>query len=109
MKYDGGAGWSTHSGVNEVGWYLGKAAGDKLEKPPGTIGHRIGRGGFEDFEACVEANRQTEPVELEFEGGKLGIWLFDRPYRDNIAGPDGRNPAWRLDRVGDCSPVAAPR
>jgi hypothetical protein len=52
---------------------------------------------------CVAANLALEPVELEFAGGRLGVWLQDSPYSDNLAGVDGRNPSWSLTLLGDCA------
>ena len=59
---------------------------------PGTIGIST----FTDFEACVAANAVLAPIDFEFGGGKLGVWLADNNYGDNVAGLDGRNPIWKL-------------
>jgi hypothetical protein len=49
------------------------------------------------------------PEEFQFDGGKLGVWLNDNPYLDNVAGDDGGNPKWQLTLLGTCPPYLAPR
>jgi hypothetical protein len=63
---------------------------------PGTVGFMVGAGGFSTFGTCVAENRTRAPIEFAFGGGRLGVWLADEPYRDNLSGEDGRNPTWRL-------------
>jgi hypothetical protein len=104
MKYDASEGWATQPGVPDKGWFLVGEAGERLHALPGTMGHELGQGGFDDFEACVRANRETAPIEIEHSGGPLGLWLSDAPYDDNAAGLDGRNHTWRLERMDDCQP-----
>ena len=60
--------------------------------PPGSVGFLVSNGGFATFEECVAANRALPPSEFEFSGGKLGVWLQDSPYSDNLAGLDERTP-----------------
>jgi hypothetical protein len=43
-------------------------------------------------------------VEFDFDGGPLGVWLNDTPYLDNVAGDNGRNPAWSLVFLQACPP-----
>lgn len=64
--------------------------------PPGTVGYLVGQGAFATFDACVQANLQQAPVDFDFAGGTLGVWLEDGPYSDNVAGPGGRAPSWSL-------------
>lgn len=42
------------------------------------------------------------PVDFDFAGGKLGVWLLDSNYGDNLAGEGDRNPKWKLTLLGDC-------
>jgi hypothetical protein len=43
------------------------------------------------------------PIEFDFEGGPLGIWLADSNYGDNLSGVGGRNPSWKLTLLsGSC-------
>jgi hypothetical protein len=70
---------------------------------PGTVGHTDKAGAYADFEECVAANQQLDPVEFEFEGGLLGVWLLDSRYEDNVGGPDGRAPSWQLTRLDSCT------
>jgi hypothetical protein len=50
----------------------------------------------------VTANQALPPLDFEFDGGVLGVWLQDSPYSDNLAGENGKNPAWTLSRQGAC-------
>jgi hypothetical protein len=64
--------------------------------PPGTTGRVPGAGAYASFDDCVLANRALPPVEFEFEGGTVGVWLNDTPYTDNVFGRDSRSPTWSL-------------
>lgn len=98
MKYAGYLPWSVNGRKSGPGWFLGKERGDELVRLPGTV---IGDG-FPDFSACERANKALPPVEFEFGGGKLGAWLSDRPYSDNLPGEEGRNPRWTLTLLDAC-------
>jgi hypothetical protein len=88
---------------NPLGWYLvGATTNDRVAHLPGTVGYAAGSGAYADFEACVAANKALPSVEFDFAGGKLGVWLLDSPYSDNMAGVDGRNPKWQIVRLGSC-------
>lgn len=50
-------------------------------------------GTFATFDDCVDANTAVPPVDFDFDGGPLGLWLSDYPYDDNTPGVNGRNPA----------------
>lgn len=69
---------------------------------PGNVGVFAGSGAYAEFEDCVTASKLLPPVTYEHPGGKLGIWLQDSNYPDNVAGLDGRNPKWSLKRLGAC-------
>jgi len=66
------------------------------------VGYAVSNGAHAEFEDCVEANLPLDAIEFDFEGGPLGIWLADSNYPDNVAGEDGRNPIWQLERLGGC-------
>jgi hypothetical protein len=102
MKYSSAQDWAIHAYADgSIAWWLGKTSGDKLVMLPGTIGIYEGQGGYSEFNACVAANQPLQPVEFDFEGGVLGIWLADSNYGDNLSGVDGRNPSWKLTLLGD--------
>lgn len=108
MKYSGSQGWAVHAHADDdpagrdAFRVVGAGTGARIVTPPGTVGFLVGRGGFSNFEDCVAANRTLQPVEFDFAGGELGIWLEDEPYDDNIAGPGGRSPRWQLTAPGSC-------
>jgi hypothetical protein len=103
MKYSAGQDWALHAYTDgSIAWYLGAATGDQAVRLPGTYGIFEGSGGYADFEACVAANLPLEPVEFDFAGGQLGVWVADSNYVDNVPGTDNRNPKWRLERLGAC-------
>jgi hypothetical protein len=104
MKYASPQGWTVHAiGGGFFQWFVGTSAGDTLRTPPGTVGHVVGQGGFADFADCVAANAALPPVEFDFAGGPLGVWLADSPVSDNVTGEDGRNPRWSLSAIGGCA------
>lgn len=58
-----------------------------------------------DYTACVAANKMLAPVEFEYDAGaRLGVQINDNPLGDNVPGPDGGDPTWRLERY---SPTGA--
>jgi hypothetical protein len=107
MKYSGNQGWSVHAyrDGTDAWWLVGETTSDRIVMPPGTVGFLVGAGGFATFDACVAANRNlAAAVEFDFKGGRLGVWLRDDPYVDNIAGENGRNPRWKILFPGGCLP-----
>jgi hypothetical protein len=105
MKYSANQDWAVHAfqDGSDAFWLVGDTTAQRLTIPPGTFGFLVGMGGHASFEECVTANLALEPVEFEFAGGKLGLWLQDSPYSDNLAGVDGSNPTWSLTLLGDCA------
>lgn len=99
MKYGSGQAWAVHAFADgSIGWwFVGESTADRVVMPPGTAGFST----FSTFDECVAANLLLPATELDFAGGKLGVWLADSPYSDNVAGVDNRNPKWNLVRV-DC-------
>jgi len=99
MKYGGGQSWAVHAyGDGSIGWwFVGESTADRVVMPPGTVGFST----YGTFDECVAANLLLPAAEFDFVGGKLGVWLADSPYSDNVAGVDDRNPKWNLVRV-DC-------
>lgn len=103
MKYSSDQGWTIHAYANgSNGWWIGSQSGDKDVMPSGTVGYAVGAGAFGAFADCVNANLALSPVTFDHNGGQLGVWLADSPYSDNVAGESGRNPKWRLIRIGAC-------
>jgi hypothetical protein len=113
MKYASSQAWTIHAygnaGFDHRWWIVGETTSDRKVKTPGTTGIFVGAGGYETFAECVAANLSLSvPVTFEHSGGKLGVWLHDSNYPDNVAGEDGRNPRYRLERLGSCHPEPAP-
>jgi hypothetical protein len=104
MKYSVGQDWSVQAYANgtDAWWLVGDRTSDKIAMPPGTMGFLVGAGGFATFDECVAANQKVAPLEIDFRGGPLGVWLQDDPYVDNVAGENGRSPRWRLVSPGSC-------
>jgi hypothetical protein len=96
MKYSGDQGWTVQAEPGAYGWSLVDANGNPVATPPGTVGYLVGQGAFSDFDDCVAANVMLPPVDFDFAGGTIALWLQDDPYYDNVAGTDGRNPTWSL-------------
>lgn len=104
MKYSGPQDWTVHayaSGTYAT-WWVVDGQLNTVVMPPGTAGFVAGSGAFLNFDDCVAANQALPPLDFGFDGGQLGIKLFDQPYSDNVAGPDGGNPSWLLTRLGAC-------
>lgn len=105
MKYAGTQDWTIHAySDGSVAWWLGATSGDRLVMPSGTVGFWASNGAYSAFADCVAANLLLEPVEFDFAGGQLGLWVADTNYGDNVAGENGRNPTWKLERLGGCAP-----
>ncbi|MBI5546747.1 MAG: hypothetical protein HY901_22925 [Deltaproteobacteria bacterium] len=104
MKYGNGQGWTIHAYSNgSIAWWLvGASTTDMVLMPPGTVGWSPTGGAFNDFDDCVAANLALPPLEFDFAGGPLGVWLRDSPYTDNQSGVDGRNPKWQLTQLSAC-------
>jgi hypothetical protein len=112
MKYSSAQDWAIHAYPNaepDGWWFVGADTTDKVVVPPGTIGFLVSNGGFATFDECVAANLLLPPVDFDFAGGKLGVWLQDSPYSDNAAGVDNRNPKWTLTLLGDCDRIQRPK
>ncbi|HEY0464000.1 MAG TPA: hypothetical protein VGC79_07320, partial [Polyangiaceae bacterium] len=112
MKYSAAQDWALHAyaGAEPDGWwFVGDDQTHKVVVPPGTVGFLLSNGGFSTFAECVAANLALAPIEFDFDGGKLGAWLQDSPYSDNMAGEGDRNPKWKLTLLGDCDLVAWPK
>jgi hypothetical protein len=105
MKYASDQDWTIHAyanGGSAAWWIVGATSSERIVVPPGTVGYSSANGAYATFDACVAANQALPPVEFDFPGGKLGVWLLDTQYTDNLAGVDGRNPKWNLSLLGAC-------
>jgi hypothetical protein len=107
MKYSSAQDWTVNAyqGDPDSWWLIGATTSDRILVPPGTVGYFISNGAFATFDECVAANANIAPIEFQFDGGPIGVWLQDNPYTDNVAGTNGRNPKWDLTLLGDCSSV----
>ena len=107
MKYDWLFNWQVQASWPDAGgggfWFVGDTSSDRIVMAPGVTMS------YADFDACVAANMTAAPEDFDFDGGKLGIWLNDNPYTDNVAGPDGGNPRWQLTLLGACPPNVTPQ
>jgi hypothetical protein len=110
MKFNGGLDWTVNDS-KESGcchwWLIGDDLSDKKFELPGMTGYLSNGRVFATFDDCVRAGKRKATRVFDFAGGKLGIWLQDTPYNDNMVGPDGRNPKWRLVRLSDCADAGA--
>jgi hypothetical protein len=97
MKYSSGQDWTVNAYANGPDTLYVVTANDAAVAPaPGTVGFFANQGAFASFDDCVAANQSDAPLEFDFAGGMLGLWLSDSPYTDNVAGESGRNPTYRL-------------
>lgn len=104
MKFSASLPWSVNNALSTGWWLVGAASDDRVVALPGKADN-IPLLGAATFEECVARNRMLGPKEFDFAGGKLGIWLDDGPYTDNLAGDGGRNPTWQLTLlVNQCPP-----
>lgn len=107
MKYSSSQDWTIHAYADgSIAWWLvGANSSIKYIMPPGTVGYAASNGAFSLFADCVTANLMQPPIDFDFDGGVIGVWLQDSPYSDNLAGENGRNPSWSLTRLGGCGDV----
>jgi hypothetical protein len=98
LKYSSSQGWSVNAyadGPDTL--YVVSSGNAHIAPAPGTVGFFVTNGAFSTFDACVTANVDDDaPLEFDFAGGVLGLWLADSPYGDNVAGVSGRSPTYRL-------------
>ncbi|MCA9596590.1 MAG: hypothetical protein KC776_24910 [Myxococcales bacterium] len=106
VKYATSQPWTVNA-YSETGccqwWMIGDSPADTKFELPGTTGYAVGSGAYANFSECVSASLQSTPIQFQHAGGKLGIWLKDDYYGDNVPGEGGNNPKWKLERVGPCS------
>lgn len=108
MKYSSTQGWTINAyAQNDPGpakwWLIGADQTVMIRVPPGTVGYFTSNGAYATFAECVAANELLPADEFDFAGGKLGIWLQDSNYGDNLAGEGGVNPTWKLEKLGACN------
>lgn len=99
MKYAGDQGWTVNAYAEGTGsdmYSLVDGNHNDVVVPPGTVGFVVGDGAYADFDDCVAANFVLAPIDFDFGGGVLGVWLDDNPYSDNVVGENGRSPTWKL-------------
>jgi len=97
MKYSSSQGWTVNAYANGPDTLYVVGANEAMIAPaPGTVGFLVNQGAFVSFDACVAANQSDAPLEFDWAGGPIGLWLDDSPYTDNVAGQSGRNPTYRL-------------
>jgi hypothetical protein len=94
LMYSFGLGWMVTSSVENGVWLVSRSSNDRVVKAPPTAS--VATAVFAD---CVSAARMSAPVDFDFAGGPLGVWLLDSPYIDNVPGENGRNPTYELERL----------
>jgi len=110
MKYGAPQDWTVNAYAEDAGndhwWLVRNASGTQtVLTPPGTSGYMADAGAYVTFADCVTANLNLDkPIDFDFDGGPLGLFLADSPYTDNVAGDNGRNPKWALTLVGQPCP-----
>jgi hypothetical protein len=105
FKFASDQGWTVHARLdgNFTWWLVDGATSERLEILPGTVGITPGAGAFAEFDDCVAANLLEPELVYEHDGGPLSVLLTDSNFSDNVAGVDGRNPAWEF-IYDDCAP-----
>jgi hypothetical protein len=80
-------------------WLVGDDTSMRIVELPGgvsddVLGAPVAR--------CPVPGAPFAPVDFDFGGGKLGVWLSDAVAADNVNGDGagGRSPTWRLTRLG---------
>jgi hypothetical protein len=114
----GGYFWTINVG-NSVGYpafceLVGGSTTDVIDDLPGTISSDMVPGAigmptegakYTTVAACVAANRAMDaPLDFDFAGGKLGLFMDDALPGDDIGGETmgGVSPTWRLLYLGNC-------
>jgi hypothetical protein len=101
IKYDPSFGaWTVNGQPTFEYLIVGDTTTSPIAVAPGTFSPSIFiPGGFATFDECVTANLAQAPYAFDFAGGKLGVYNNDFQPKDNVAGTNGRNPAWSLARL----------
>jgi len=95
MQFSSGAKWTVSEGTTGTyQWYLvGQQTSLRIAELPGT------KSRFDTFLECQTANKQLV-AQFHHNGGKIGVWLKDSPYNDNVAGQ--YPPTWVIGRKTSC-------
>ncbi len=113
MVYGGGQPYTVHAyqpsadAAAYASWLLVTADGgfQPVKLPGFWIYGPDAAAGPANYGACVTLNLTSPPVEFDYDAGApLGVRVNDSPLGDNLAGPDGGVPAWRLEHF---SPTGA--
>jgi hypothetical protein len=105
MKYAPQFDWSVNGNLPPTccnWWFVGTDSQDRRVLLPGTVGSVAPDGAWTNFEDCVTANKLQPPKVFDHAGGKLGLFMDDIQYDDNVAGVSGRNPTYSLTQT--CGP-----
>jgi hypothetical protein len=95
IKYNGYSNFTVNGASNYEYWLVGATTSDEIAVAPGTdaVGLPFG---YTNYSDCVTANLALAPLDFDFDGGKLGVYSDDFQPSDNVEGPDGGAPTWRL-------------
>ena len=108
IMYSGGQNWTVHAyepSANGTPAYasfvlVGETSADvKMAAlpPQAWMFGPNGNNGVADFAGCVAAQKAASTaIEYAHAGGKLGVYVNDSPYGDNVAGEGGKNPKWSI-------------
>jgi hypothetical protein len=108
-------GWTIHAGMVPGNYWLmgaygghcvmvGAATDDVVGVLPGTTNPPPG---IDTYANCVTANKaMDQPLDFDFQGGPLGLYIEDTMPGDNVGGPapDGVTPTWKLTPLSVCAP-----
>jgi len=95
MQFSSGAKWTVSEGTTGTyQWYLvGQQTSSRIAELPGT------KNSFNTFLECQTANQQLVS-QFHHNGGKVGVWLKDSSYNDNVVGQ--YPPTWVIGRKISC-------
>ena len=108
IMYSGGQNWTVHAyepSANGTPAYasfvlVGETSADvKMAAlpPQAWMFGPNGNNGVADFAGCVATQKAASTaIEYAHAGGKLGVYVNDSPYGDNVAGEGGKNPKWSI-------------
>ncbi len=108
-------GWTIHAGMVPGNFWLagtygghcvlvGSTTNDVVGVLPGTTNPPPG---IDTYANCVAANKSMDqPLDFDFQGGPLGLFIEDTMPADNTGGPapDGVTPTWKLTALSVCAP-----
>jgi hypothetical protein len=99
VKYNGYSNFTINGASNYEYWLVGAGTADPIAVAPGTVAVGLPFG-YGDIASCEAANQALAPLDFDFDGGPLGMYLNDFQPSDNVIDPQSGAPTWRLS--GSC-------